>query len=184
MPHKPEWTKQMLHRALQRASDVFGEREGLSYRGPADFVLQHGRWYSAKLNELPTGHPSTCYGNAIIVAVVHGLPYVEGYALSPIGRIFPHAWNAQDVYAIDTTWRTPGLAYVGVEFSVERADDCTWNGDATVLNDYKRGWPLLRQPWHGEDASIEWPPSERLEILRSGDRSRFKRLLEQEKGEE
>ena len=35
-------------------------------------------------------------------------------------------------------------------FSAARAHDCTWHGDATVLDDFNRGWPLLREPWAGE----------------------------------
>jgi hypothetical protein len=32
-----------------------------------------------------------------------------------------------------------------------RADDATWYGDGSVLDDYKRRWSLFREPWLGED---------------------------------
>jgi len=65
--------------------------------------------------------------------------------------------------AIELTWRAPGLAYLGVPFAVERADDCSWVGDATVLDDWRRGWPLLRDRWRGEPGDV--PRSDRLRAL-------------------
>jgi hypothetical protein len=163
---------------LQLATWPKGQR-GLHYRGPADFLLQHGRWYSPTATNLEYLTPHICYGNAIIVAVRWGWPYVEGWAVNFQGVPIHHAWNAHGDSAVDVTWRIPGVIYFGVEFSAERADDCTWNGDATVLDDFNRGWPLLRKPWTGEDKSIVWPPSDRLEALRTGDRAALARCHEE-----
>ena len=55
-----------------------------------------------------------------------------------------------------------------MEFSIEQADDCTWSGDATMLDDYRRRWPLLRQPWIGVSMLTQWPPSPWLELVKAG----------------
>jgi hypothetical protein len=144
------------------------------YQSPEQFVLTHGEWY--KPRPLPRGvwrgTRKLCFGNAIYIAAAYGLPYVEGYSLLTLKDEAPtmlhHAWNldAQGLL-LDTTWVPyPGLAYCGVTFSVERADDCTWNGDASVLDDWRRGWPLLQQEWHGEPAELVWPASPRLAVIR------------------
>lgn len=138
---------------------------GLVYRGPTDFVLQHGRWWRPV--PLPAGvregAPRKCFGNAIAIAALHNLRYVEGWAL-PVGSNLPvhHGWNADAAgNAVDVTWIPPGAVYLGVEFALWRADDATWNGDASVLNDYIRRFPLLRQRWQGEqrEPPADWTPS-------------------------
>lgn len=143
------------------------------YYGMADFLLQHGVWYEVTPypKEVPLGHPQMCFGNSIIVASKSGYRYVEGLAVAPdkLEIAFHHAWNIDaQGKLVDVTWRNLGLAYYGVEFSVERADDATWNGDACVLNDFNRHHPLFRKPWSGEDYSLEWPESPRLQALRDG----------------
>lgn len=183
---------------------------GLAYRGPADFVLQHGEWFDpAPLPpHIPPALPGHCHANAMDAAALYGLDYVEGFALEPDNsEAILHAWNADAAGGlVDATWTgmrgwltirdgrptmfvgRPGSAYLGVRFSVERADDCTWNGDACVLDDRHRGWPLLRSPWHGEPAGLEWPPSPRLEAVRlflAGDHAGARELwtrLEREAG--
>lgn len=146
-------------------------RTGLAYRGPADFVLRHGEWFEPR--ELPPeyepGAPRACYGNAIIAAVRWDLAYVEGWALTPVLPLpVQHAWNADAAGGVvDTTWPPGGLAYLGCRFAVERADDCTWEGDQNVLDDWRRGWPLLKEPWLGERA--DWVRSERLRVPETGD---------------
>lgn len=161
------------------------------YRGPEDFVLRHGRWYRPEdiyPADLPSLPPKLCYGNSIFLACKLGWRYVEGYAMLPrvlkvspdnqdaiclpnpeLGVVMPHAWCLDAEGKLrDATWTNGGLAYRGVEFSLERADDCAWNGDASVLLDSKRGWPLFRQEWKGEQFDLVWPASPRLEYLRSG----------------
>lgn len=148
--------------------------DGFFYRNSYDFLLRHGKFFEPR--PLPVtlwaGPPKACYGNSIILGTVAGLRYVEGLAIPNFrsGAFFPmeHAWNtdAEGRVAIDPTWNPEGLAYFGVEFSVERADDATWNGDSCVLNDYQRQHPLMRQEWQGEDWAKRWPRSPRLEIIR------------------
>lgn len=135
-----------------------GQRDahGLAYRGPTDFVLREGRWWNVEPGLPPgvpmRGAPRACYGNSIYVATVHGLRYVQGYALHQIAGAVSHAWVADGAgRAWDVTWPTPGLAYLGVELAVERADDATWFGDADPIDDFNRRWPLLRERWTGSD---------------------------------
>ncbi len=199
--------RHQLIRQLNRLRDEFRPVPGLLYRGPADFVLKHGRWYEPV--PYPAGFPSNpprmCYGNSIVLAATRGLAYVEGFMLMPrilavspdrsravslpvpsLAQAMAHAWNAGDqivqcrhergTFLIDSTLDNGALAYLGVEFSVERADECTWVGDAAVIDDHKRGWPLLREPWRGEPEGLVWPLSERLEALRTGDQERRQKL--------
>lgn len=147
---------------------------GLLYRGPTDFVLRHGRFYEpAGPGRLPWGAPRSCFGNAIAFGVRYDLRYIEGFAVSRAdgGVLVHHAWNSDGRRAFDVTWRAPGAAYIGVEFSPERADDATWNGDASVLDDFNRGWPLLREPWNGEPPGAVWAPSDRLGLFVTDDES-------------
>lgn len=161
------------------------DAHGLAYRGAADFLLQHGRWWPAA--PLPTGverlAPRACFGNSINSAVAHDLRYVEGYALHALSDLpVPHAWVADAAgHALDVTWDPPGRAYLGVEFSVERADDATWNGDAHVLDDFARGWPVLRERWRGElpEPDPAWKPSPGMLAMlawRRGDHEEAARL--------
>lgn len=144
--------------------------EGLAYRGAPDFVLKHGRFFEPKPKPAayPKMAPKMCFGNSILIAARYGLRYVEGYACAKAATMLPimHAWNIDDDGSlVDTTWGDQGAAYMGVIFAVERADDATWEGDASILDDYKRGWPIFRQPWTGEHT---WPDSDRLRICREG----------------
>ncbi len=141
----------------------------LVYDGPADFVVTHGRFYIAdRVETLLARH---CYANAIAMAGMRRWKYVEGYALPPIEagvlmRPIPHAWSVDESHlAVEVTWPEPAAAYLGVEFSLGRADDASWNGDACVLLDEKRGWPLFQRPWEGEDYVLAWPVNPRLEML-------------------
>lgn len=149
------------------------EALGLVYRGPADFLLQHGRWWRpADLPEgVELGAPRACFGNAMNASIVHGLRYVQGYALPASSPLpVPHAWGADDDgHALEVTWSQQGRAYLGVEFSPERADDATWNGDADILDDFHRGWPVLRERWRGElpEPDPSWAPSPMLLALRA-----------------
>jgi hypothetical protein len=105
--------------------------------------------------------------------------YVEGFALAPTGKAILHAWNLDNEGNVqDVTWANTGAAYVGVEFSVERADDAIWNGDACVLNDEHRGYPIFQKTWIGENWNLAWPASDRLEVLRSGNRELPRSVLE------
>ena len=141
---------------------------GLVYTSPYDFLYQHGRDYRPIpwAGRYKIGVQKQCFGNAIFLAARFGLKYVEGIALAPTGEAILHGWNTlPDGELVDSTWGNTGLVYLGVEFSVERADDATWNGDAHVLNDENRGYPIFQQRWQGEDYARSWPYSDRLECL-------------------
>lgn len=138
------------------------------YASGADFLLKHGQTY--EVQPVPAGirygAPRCCFGNSIMACVKYGWRYVEGFAVPPSG-ILPvhHGWNLdENGTAFDITWREPGIAYIGVEFSLGRADNASWNGDATVLDDWKRTWPLLKDEWHGEDFERDWPQSEAMQL--------------------
>jgi len=148
-------------------------RRGWPYSSPQGFVLAEGRFFPP--HPVPPGmwegRPRCCFDNAIHVAILYDLPYIEGYALLGLGEqttALHHAWNLDHQgRVIDVTWHpTLGLAYLGVPFTPERADDATWNFDGTVLEDYKRRYPLLREPWQGEDPAHVWPHSPRLASIR------------------
>lgn len=175
--------RRVLRRELERIRDEEWPPEradelGLVYRGPADFVLRHGRWWKPTPYPLgvPRGAPKRCFGNAIGLAVLFDLRYVQGYAISPVEPtdVIPHAWNGEEGCAVDATWNPPGIAYLGVALSVERADDGTWWGDADPIDDKHRGWPLLREKWRGEKGLPPgYEPSPSLLALRAyraGDR--------------
>jgi len=148
-------------------------QRGWPYRSPQGFILAEGRFFPPR--PVPpgmwAGRPRCCFDNAIHVAILYELPYIEGYALCPLGDealALHHAWNLdQQGRVIDVTWHpTLGLAYLGVQFSPERADDATWNFDGTILEDAKRRYPLLREPWQGENPAQVWPHSPRLASIR------------------
>lgn len=161
-------------------ADVAKER-GVHYLGPADFVIREGKMYRPAPGIVPRGAPKACFGNAIALGAIYGLRYVEGYAVDPglLRVAVHHAWNlTPEGLVYDTTWQNRGMVYLGVEFSLGRADDCTWNGDASVLDDFNRGWPLLREPWRGEDFERKWEPSEILEPILARDIDRARRVFE------
>lgn len=151
---------------------------GYAYRNYYDFVLQHGLWYAPAVGvDAWRGLPRMCFGNAIEAAATRGWAYVEGYAYGLAGMAVHHAWCCEAGELREVTWESRGPAYLGVVFSVERAHDATMRGDATVLDDFKRRWPVFREPWQGEPAGRVWPPSAALDAWRSGDVSKARRLL-------
>lgn len=159
---------------------ALAEERRLAYRGPADFVLREGQVYRPRQTPDLVGAPRACYGNSIALAAIYGFRYVEGYAVDPgLARtVIHHAWNLDDDgLLVDSTWANCGLAYLGVEFALGRADDATWNGDATTLDDHNRGWPVLREPWPGEDFERAWEPSEMLAPILAGDREKAREVL-------
>lgn len=173
-----------LKALLEQFRDTAHLGPNLIYRYGWDFILQHGKFYEVGPTPkgIKKGAPKQCFGNAIVLAVLNGWKYIEGYALAPIVPIpVQHAWNEDSSgKLIDSTWMNHGIAYLGVEFSVDRADDATWNGDCSILNDYRRRYPLFQKPWTGEDFSIKWPHSKRLELMRAGKIKECMDLMEQE----
>ena len=161
-----------LRTQLEQLRSVLPNWEKYHYRGAADFVLQHGQSFAVRPfpAKIPQGAPRHCFSNALLLALTKGLRYVEGYATEPhVGLAVHHGWNIDSHgKLIDSTWLNQGLAYLGVEFSAERADDALWNGDASVLDDWHRQFPLFKQPWSGEDWTINWPENERVRLIRAG----------------
>ena len=107
-----------------------------------------------------------------------GLQYVEGYALLSLNDepalAMPHAWVPDaPAGAYEVTTPLPGLAYCGMPFSVERADDTTWWSDASVLDDWKRKHSLLCQPSQGETLLRHYRPSLASRQLRRRKRQGF-----------
>jgi len=153
------------------------------YKGMEHFLLEHGVWYEVQpwQNKYRQGAPKNCFANAMLLGAEKGLRYVEGLAIADISIELPihHGWNIdKHGNVIDNTWLNSGLVYFGVEFSIGRADDALWNGDSTVLDDYRRRHPLYRQPWLGEDYSLKWKASEGMKLLRRMNKGESpKRLL-------
>jgi hypothetical protein len=158
--------------ALTEMAESYPLLPGLVYTSPYDFLLQHGKDYrpSEFKGELRT--QKECYANSIICCVFHKYRYIEGITLAPDGQLLMHAWNIKsDGTLHDSTWANTGLVYIGVEFSVERADDATWNGDACVLNDEHRDYPIFHQRWVGENYNLIWPQSDRIDALHAATRT-------------
>lgn len=170
-----EFELQATLRRLDRRGDDL-KRRGYAYRNEYEFLLREGRFYKPGPHPpaIAQQAPRQCFYNAMLIAAVHDVPIVEGMAIGPLGGPpCHHAWNlSADDRAIDTTWGRPGLAYLGVRFSAWRANDATWHGDASILQDHARNMPVLREPWVPEaspgpvdgllqkiaqDALTEWP---------------------------
>jgi hypothetical protein len=170
-------SEQHVNTYLHDMNAVSGDltTRGYAYRNAYDFLLRHGTWYHPRRlpKPIPRGAPKRCFANGILASVRYGLRYVEGYALSAYrGQLIPpvlHAWviDARD-QLYEVTWSTPGVAYLGVPFSTERADDATWRGDACVLDDYRRAYPILRQPWAGEPPVSFMTPTPMLALVAQG----------------
>jgi hypothetical protein len=167
-----------LVRALEQIRDFKTAREGYAYSGAEDFVLRHGEWFDPipLPEEYDFGPPKLCYASSLILADIRMLTYVEGFAmLADIGLPILHAWNVdEDGRLIDTTWRaidnetgerrTVPATYLGVRFSLGRAEDACWNGDTCILDDWMRDFPIFREPWEGEDWEREWPETELAQL--------------------
>jgi hypothetical protein len=182
--------KRSLEAYLKMVKKVRGSaRDGYEYAGPEDFLLRHGKWYDWKpwRRDLSRGQTKACFGNSIILAAEHNWKYVEGYAMAHIGKggLFPtlHAWNLdENDKLLDSTWLNTGVAYFGVEFSVERAEAATWEGDACVLEDWHRECSIFKQVWFGETPENAVPESRRLRMLREGRKEELVHILESEAG--
>jgi len=167
---KPNKNERALRHALKQMVDGC-IRCGLqkihgNYYNIYDFVVQHGKFYRAPKYpaDYPRGAARACFGNSLIYAVRRGWKYVEGYASCrglPACLPIHHAWNVDAHGKVwDTTWQNEGTAYLGIEFSIGRAGDAIWNGDTSVLDDWRRKWPLFQKRWQGEDWQREWEPSD------------------------
>lgn len=125
---------------------------GYAYAGVHDFVLREGLWHPAPADQAaavapyPAGSPMHCFRDATMLAALHDLPYVEGYASADVATCLPvlHAWNLEgDGTVVDTTWAAAGVvgvAYLGVvlPWAPLRFD--------SRIDDWENDWPLLRAP--------------------------------------
>src|SRR5207237_5421929 len=82
-------------RELHRRVEAWGNRTQFAYRGPADFILQHGHYYARR--ETPAeyahlrGELTHCFGNALRVALQYPeLTYTEGVYVV-LGNVSEHA---------------------------------------------------------------------------------------------
>lgn len=88
-----------------------------------DIVLQHGKSYEAPVNPRPgtvhKGKDKECFRNAYeLVQTNPKWKYVEGFALHTIP--VHHAWTVRnDGHLIETTWKTSGVAYFGIELPMD-----------------------------------------------------------------
>jgi hypothetical protein len=146
-----------------------GGGDDYTYKGMEHFLLEHGQWYEPRpwTGEYRQGAPKLCFANAMMLGDSDNLRYVEGVAVSTVAFPIYHAWNLDAAgELVDSTWLNRGVLYFGVEFSVGRADDAIWNGNASVLDDFNRRHPLFREPWPGEDYSVDWKPSKGRRLFR------------------
>lgn len=173
--------QRILRDLLKRAEGWGGlledaPRDG-AYRSTSHFLRRHGRLYEGPwTSQWKRGLRYASQINAMAMSLAQNLKYVEGEALLKVndpGREYirvPHVWNADHSGAlVDTTTCNGGLAYFGVEFSVDRAYDTWCDGefcDSQVIEDQVRHWPILRRRWKGENARLRFPRSADLDKLR------------------
>ena len=116
-----------LKQYLQDRADLIRKiysKPDSKYAGFEELVLECGTVMEAK--PLPTtlkrGLPKSCYWNSQQLAFKRkSLTYVEGYALAEdVPMAVAHAWLlTPEGHAIDPTWETPSICYLGVPFSTE-----------------------------------------------------------------
>jgi hypothetical protein len=98
-------------RELHRRVEAWGRVSRFAYRGPADFILQHGRYYAGR--ETPAeyehlrGPLQHCFGNAMLAARDNPeLIYTEGVYVI-LGRVSEHAWvTGPDGLPVELTFPT------------------------------------------------------------------------------
>jgi hypothetical protein len=161
--------KQQLeqYRSLKRDGHILSE---FAYCGVEDFLLQHGEWQRpTQPLALPRGAPKSCFGNALYLAATLGYRYIEGMAIPDISVpiAMHHGWNlTRDGVLVDNTWMNTGLAYLGVEFSVGRADNAMWFDDGCVLDNPRSRFKIYREPWTGENFNLVWRKSKHVRQLK------------------
>lgn len=116
--------KRMLQERADLMKTIHSKNAEWKYRGFEELVLDCGR----EMKPIPVpkyiqcGVPKQCYFNCIELIKEHqDLTYVEGYALdADISFPVAHAWlmNPQE-QAIDPTWKSAGLCYIGVPFPTQ-----------------------------------------------------------------
>ena len=128
------------------------------YAGFEELVLDCGTVMEAKPlpATLKRGMPKSCYWNSQQLAFKRkSLTYVEGYALAEdVPMAVAHAWLlTPEGYAIDPTWESPGICYLGIPFStkwfksvlVSRRERGRGDDISIFESNYLEGYSLLKQ---------------------------------------
>jgi hypothetical protein len=122
-----------LHRRVER----WGQSQ-FPYRGPADFILRHGRYFAPR--ELPdryahlTGPPQACFVNALHAAQAdESLTYVEGvYVVT--SNATAHAWCIDpEGKVVELTLPTDTATLSRAKFPHRRYDEGMTVGEANGL---------------------------------------------------
>jgi len=147
---QPRASQDPVVRYLAAVTELRAPRDGFKYRCLEEFVLKNGRFMGARSPEpdkFRSGRMGQCFANAFRL-MLSGLQYVEGFAAGIIPVL--HAWLVDgEGRVIDPTWRT-GEVYFGVVFPAEFVIETVLaRGRYGVLDNYERGFPLLRgeDPW-------------------------------------
>lgn len=127
--------------SLEDMLRIFSETWGTD--NPRDmygWIYREGRSYTPAPRPagIKRGIPKWCFDNAIEVYNLHGLQYVEGFAISAniTGMPIHHAWNVtDDGTVVDVTWHPVGLEYYGiaVDLEDENYDRDSWTTPLGVL---------------------------------------------------
>lgn len=90
------------------------------YLGRADLLLAEAELFSPVTQLDVLGSDRQCFATARAVAARYGtVLYAEGVAIDELGIVIEHAWcvDATSGEVIETTWSTPGGAYLGFALS-------------------------------------------------------------------
>ncbi len=115
-----------------------------------DFVLQNGFQFSPA--QCPDefadeAQPKACFKNAMILAIEHGLIYVEGYATISVGIAVNHAWcvSPDTNLVIDPTWKYDNnTEYFGVPIKTQYIiESFEKSQQYSVIDNWEKRWPIL-----------------------------------------
>ncbi|GLY42970.1 hypothetical protein Amsp01_089930 [Amycolatopsis sp. NBRC 101858] len=133
---------------LRERASIYPDVPGRCYSSIEALLLEQGRWFTPA--DLPDGAERgperRCYANASLHSEVHGLIYVEGFALAASRLHTAHAWCTRpDGTVEDPTWGGDGLAYLGIPFTptylLEHEADA--GAYAVLFDQHRTGWQLL-----------------------------------------
>lgn len=140
----------LTERALLIATARNSGSASWQYKSIEALVLAHGRFVDLSLTTLLSyrrGQPRECFKNAYRLADSLTIAYVEGFALTA-GLPFPvaHAWCVDDDGALlEPTWPSPGVAYLGIPFSLPfTSKTIAQRNRYGVLDAPDLRWPLLQ----------------------------------------
>jgi hypothetical protein len=117
----------LIRDEAQFIRDVWGDRpkpKERRYLSALDLVIAEGRAFTPELSA-DRGPAKRCYANAGGYALFldpSRYVYVEGFAVMPkVPLCCSHAWvwDIEEQKALEVTWKTVGLEYIGVAFSTD-----------------------------------------------------------------